>query len=129
MDPTRLGYRPVLIANRSYSQIKSLDFNLPPSKLPAGNIFSRVSLSFCSQDGVPFQDPSPSPLPSLHHTGTPLPPPTGFDALLNIFIENWSAEKRLPRGHLGPTVDAETPSILPDKVDMFLAYATVPGYM
>ena len=76
-----------------------------------------------------FRTQAPAPFPPFTIQGPPLPPPTGFDVLLNIFIENWSGEKRLPRGHLGPTVDAETPSILPDKVDMFLAYATVPGYM
>ena len=52
-----------------------------------------------------------------------------FSFFAHFFVENWSGEKRLPRGHLGPTVDVETTNILPDKVDMFLAYATVPGYM
>ena len=47
----------------------------------------------------------------------------------NFFPENWSGDNKLPRNHLGPSVAVETKSILPDKMDMFLAYATVPGYM
>ena len=41
---------------------------------------------------------------------------------------NWNEGKPVPRGGLADDDDVETTHILPDKADMFLAFATVPGY-
>ena len=44
------------------------------------------------------------------------------------FAGGWNEGKPVPRGGLGDDDDVETTHILPDKADMFLAFATVPGY-
>ena len=52
---------------------------------------------------------------------------------LPFFIVQWTrsttSRQHPTLGALAAGDDKETPSILPDKADFFLAYATVPGYM
>ena len=46
-----------------------------------------------------------------------------------IFSAQYSTGRPLPRGALVEDEDLEPPHIVADKADLFLAYATVPGYM
>ena len=45
------------------------------------------------------------------------------------FSAQYSTGKPLPQGALAEDEDLEPPHIVADKADLFLAYATGPGYM
>ena len=47
----------------------------------------------------------------------------------SIFSAQYNTGRPLPRGALAEDEDLEPPHIVADKADLFLAYATVPGYM
>ena len=48
--------------------------------------------------------------------------------LESLFTVQWTEGKAAPGHTLPDDHDRETTHILPNKTDMFLAYATVPGY-
>ena len=50
-----------------------------------------------------------------------------FNSVLR-FTAQWSDGRPVPVGTLADDDEVASTHILPDKADMFLAYATVPGY-
>ena len=44
------------------------------------------------------------------------------------FLGKWSTGQPVPFGTLAEDENLSTPHIVADKADLFLAYATVPGY-
>ena len=46
-----------------------------------------------------------------------------------LFSAQHTSGRPLPQGALAEDEDLEPPHIVGDKADLFLAYATVPGYM
>ena len=46
----------------------------------------------------------------------------------NASLGQWSTGQPVPFGSLAEDEDLTSPQIVADKADLFLAYATVPGY-